>query len=298
MHPKVKRLYGHAAASALKALEGRLSQMGVEEAVQTGQRFGRALHRLASRRRNRAEANLAMAFPHWPASRVRECARASFEHFGGMAADFLAGSRRTPEQVRALTVASGADRLREALSRGKGVLVVTGHYGHWERSAQYLAATGIPISVVARDADDSGVNAIVNQARRRPGNDVISRGSSASQILRRLRAGEIVAILADQNAEDAYVPFFGRLAGVNCGVGVLAARTGATVLPGWSRHMGGGIVQVGFDEPLVADPDPGPPGSGMMSAYHRWLEGVVSEAPEQWLWFHDRWRYAREAGLR
>lgn len=298
MHPTIKRLYGQSAASALARLERRLQHMPLDRAIETGERFGRLVHRIGTRRRQRAESNLAGAFPHWPESRVRETALRSFEHFGAVAADFLAGSGRSREEVEALTQLAGIEHLDQALSAGKGALLLTGHYGHWERGAQILSHKGYAVSAVARDADDLGVNKIVNDARRRPGTEIISRGDSAVAVLRALRSGRVVAILADQNAEDAFLPFLGRIAGVNCGAGVLAARTGTPVLPCWTRHLGGGRVVGAVEPPLPKLPDPGPPGSGTMLAYHRWLERVIAEVPEQWLWFHDRWRYAREAGLR
>ena len=108
----------------------------------------------------------------------------------------------------------------------------------------------------------------------------------------------MIAILADQNAEDAYLPFFGRLAGTNLGVGVLAARTGAPVLPSCSYYLGDGKVHAVVGAPIEPLDDIAGRGSGTMLAFHRHLESCILREPAQWLWFHDRWRYAREAGLR
>jgi KDO2-lipid IV(A) lauroyltransferase len=38
-------------------------------------------------------------------------------------------------------------------------------------------------------------------------------------------------------------------------------------------------------------------GEGMMRAIHAEFEQMITQYPEQWLWFHDRWRNARRKGL-
>lgn len=298
MHPTAKRLFGQFAATVTAQAEARLRRWPLERSLAFGAGVGRALHRLGTRRRLRAEENIANSFPDMPEREVRRIARASFVHFGTVAADFLAGSRRSLEEVEALTTMEGREHLDEAVSRGKGTLIVTGHFGHWERGAQWLSLHGYPLSAVARDANDEGVTRIVNDARRACGTEVISRGDSATAVLRRLRENRLVAILADQNAEDAFLPFLGRPAGVNVGVGVIAERTGATVLPTVSYYLGSGRVHGFVGAPL----DPGEiqsiRGAATLLAFNRFFEARVAADPEQWLWFHDRWRYAREAGLR
>ncbi|MCC6404313.1 MAG: lysophospholipid acyltransferase family protein [Fimbriimonadaceae bacterium] len=298
MDPIPKRLFGLVAASLTATAESKLQSWPMERSLAFGASVGRALHRLGARRRHRAEENIAMVFPEMGDRAVRSLAKASFVHFGTVAADFLAGSRRGIEEVDALTSQHGLNHLDDALSLGKGALIVTGHMGHWERGAQWLSLHGYPLTAIARDANDEGVNRIVNDARRASGTEILSRGDSAAVTLRRLRDNRAIAILADQNAEDAFLPFLGRMAGVNLGVGVIAARTGAPVLPSCAYYLGNGRVVGEIGPPLQALPDEAGRGSGMMLAFHRYFETCILREPGQWLWFHNRWRYAREAGLR
>lgn len=298
MHPTAKRIFGHVAAAVTAKAESKLQQWPMEKSLAFGAGIGRALHRLGTRRRKRAEENIAMAFPELGERDIRDLARESFVHFGTVAADFLAGSKRTKEEVEALTTHVGLHHLEEALSLGKGAIIATGHFGHWERGAQWLSLHGYPLTAIARDANDEGVTKIVNDARRASGTEILSRGDSATGTLRRLRDNRVIAILADQNAEDAYLPFFGRMAGVNLGIGVLASRTGAPVLPSCSYYLGNGLVHAEIGPPIEALPDVAGRGSGIMLAFHRSFEASIIREPGQWLWFHDRWRYAREAGLR
>ena len=177
------------------------------------------------------------------------------------------------------------------------MILLTAHFGNWERVAAWMVLSGYKLAVIARDADDQGVNQLVNELREGPGTEVISRGRAARASIERLRRNEIVGILPDQNANEIFIPFFGKPAGTVLGPGVLAERTGASVAPVFCHYEGEGRYRVRFYPAVVADEGFETKGEGMMRAINRLLEGVVREHPDQWLWFHDRWRNARRKGL-
>jgi len=219
-----------------------------------------------------------------------------FEHFGICSADFLASRTWTKESLADSVEVVGMHHLDQGLEAGKGVLVITGHLGNWERITVWSGFNGYPLHVVARAADDEGVERLVYDLRTRSGTKVIPRGDAARPILQALRQNEIVGILPDQNSHEVFIPFFGHLAGTVLGPGVLHERTGAAVIPVAAIRIGVGRYRLTIYPPLVAEAG-GEKGEGMMRAIHAWLEQVIREHPEQWLWFHDRWRNARERGL-
>ncbi|MCG9896062.1 MAG: lysophospholipid acyltransferase family protein, partial [Fimbriimonadaceae bacterium] len=203
----------------------------------------------------------------------------------------------TPERLEETTVVEGFHHVEQALAQGRGALMITGHFGNWERISAWLSHRGVPLSVVARDANQAEINDLINSLRQGPGTRVIPRGNAARPILERLRANELIGILPDQNSQEIYIPFFGHPAGTVLGPGVLAERSGAPVIPVACVRVGVGRYRIRFDDPLVPEPVEGPRGEGTMRAIHAWLESVIREHPEQWLWLHDRWRSARREGL-
>ncbi len=292
-----KRLIAAASVFGVQNLQRWLSSKSPDEVEAAGARFGRLLYRVGRKRRDVALRNLALALPERGPVEHERIARACFEHFGLVSADFLASARLEAQEVLSSIQVEGAHHVHEAMAAGRGALIVTGHFGNWERAAKYVSFSGYPINMVIRDANQEGVNRLVNQLREHSGAKVIPRGNAARPILERLRKNETVAILVDQNAEDAFLPFFGHLAGTNLGAGVLHERTGSPVLPCYCVRVGPQRYRVFIDDPIV--PDPGYPvkGEGTLRAVNRFLEKAIREYPEQWLWFHDRWRNAREAGL-
>lgn len=292
-----KKALEKAGGSVLRRLEASLSRKSPEKIEAFGERLGRLLFRMGKRRRLTAVHNLSFGFPEMSDSDRLTLAKRVFEHFGRTSADFLTSRGRDLQRLEDTTEIVGRHYLDEAMSMGKGVILVTGHFGNWERASAWISMSGYPLSVVIRDADQEGVNQVVNELRTGPGTKIIPRGSAAKPILEALRAKEIVGIIPDQNAEDAFLPFFGKPAGTNLGLGVFQDRTQAAVLPVTCVYLGPNSYRISFHPLLQPESGYERKGEGLLRSVNTWLESVIRENPEQWLWFHDRWRNAREAGL-
>jgi KDO2-lipid IV(A) lauroyltransferase len=297
MKPRIRQFTNWLAPKALSHFKKKLSKKSPEEAERWGERLASIWWRFGGRRKEVAISNLGLAFPEMPLQRRTEIAREVFLHFGRITADFLASSGRPTEELAREMEVEGQEHLERALEKGKGVLMITGHFGNWERSSRWVSGMGYKLSVVARDADQAKVNDAVNDLRQETGTRVIPRGAAARPILERLKANEMVGILPDQNSKEIFIPFFGHLAGTVLGPGVLAERSGAVVLPIVCVRTGVGQYKVIFYPPLEATLPEEKRGEGMMKSINAWLEERIKERPEQWLWIHDRWRSARRKGL-
>jgi len=295
MSQRRKALVGKAGEWLLRTLRRRLVGRPDEVIEATGRRWGRILQRVG-RRTGVADRNLAMVFPEWSAEDRARVIREVYEHFGTVSADFLAYAERPlPELEQKITVV-GREHLEAALAEARGVLLATGHLGHWERMAAWLSRSGYPLNVVIRSADTGGVDRIINDLRRASGTTIIPRGEATRPILDALKANQIVGILSDQNDSSAFVPFFGHPAGTNLGLGVIHERTRAPILPAVCWRTGVGQYEIHFFTPLMVTPE-GEKGVATMQAVHAWLEEQIRTRPAQWLWIHDRWRAARRKGL-
>lgn len=281
----------------LQKLQRSLAKKSTPEVEAMGRRIGK-LFRVVDKKRVRiAQSNLALAMPELSAEERAALVPKVFEHFGMLLTDFLSLPSRSPEEIMESVEFPDVDRAQAIMDRGNGAIWITGHMGNWERFAAHVNARGVNMHVVARDANQSGVNTFVNEIRRNNGVEVIARGDATRQIIKAIRAGNAIGILADQNARDAFIPFFGHPAGTVLGPGVLAARTGAPVLPAFCVRTGPGKYRVMIYDELLVDPEESVKGESIMVGYNRALEDIIRQYPEQWLWLHDRWRNAKRKGL-
>jgi KDO2-lipid IV(A) lauroyltransferase len=264
-------------------------------AERIGERIGRWLYRCSPKHRKRALSNLALAFPESSEEERSNLALRTFEHFGRIAADFLWTERRTSEVLKENMESEGIANLDAALAGGKGALVVTGHFGCWERLLHYISEIGYKGHGVARPIEDPMLHEEVWKIREHTGVELLSRGDAARFILKALRGNFVVGLMPDQNSDESFLPFFGRATGTALGPAVLSQRTGAPIVPAFCIRLGPGRYRTEVGTPIHVQE--GPEGSERaMGQFNAILEGVIRRYPEQWLWFHDRWKSARRSG--
>ena len=259
-----------------------------------GHRLGRMAFYFDNSRRRIALENLSRAFPSRSRGEIENIARAMFAHFAAVLLELLKFATMTEAETRALVDVDGVERVNQAYEHGRGVLLITGHFGYWEVQGMMLPLHAKPASVLARPLDNPYLHEMLERIRSRTGNSVIYRQGAVRKILRELAANRGVAILIDQHLQtpDAiYVDFFQRPAATTSAVGALAARTGAVVIPSFAFPIGGGRYRLLFDHPIE------PPRDESAESIREFtqrctdvLEMYVRRNPELWLWMHRRWR--------
>jgi Kdo2-lipid IVA lauroyltransferase/acyltransferase len=252
-------------------------------------------------RRRVVDENLARAFPDRDARWRRSVAVGAYRHLGRQGVILLRLARMGPEVIRERTEVEGLEHVERALSRGRGVVVTTGHLGNWEIGGASLPVRDIPLDVVARRQKNPLFDAHISRTRAALGMRVIYRADALREGIRALRAGGAIALVADQNARagGGFVDFFGVPASTARGPAVLALRTGSlmVVAGATARPDDPGRYLVRL-HPL-SPPDTGDPDEDvrlLTRAYMAALEEMIREVPEQYFWLHRRWK-TRPAAL-
>lgn len=270
-------------------------------AAALGRRLGDLAYAALPGRRRLALANLATAFPELDARRRRRLGRRAFQHLGLVAVELAGVLRRPLAASLALIRLEGLEHLDEAMKRHGRALALSAHLGNWEMLSLAHRLTPYSLAVVVRPLDSPPLQALAERARRKTGVEIIAKRRALGPVLSALAAGRIVGILLDQNAtrrEGVFVPFFGRPASTSRALAVLALRTGAPVVPVFTRREPDGSHRV-IVRPALAMPEAGDHERAVVeltAACARTVEGAIREAPEQWLWMHDRWRTRPPAG--
>lgn len=257
--------------------------------------LGGAAFRFYRRDRKRALANLALAFPGSDPLVLSAMAKGSFVAVARNAYDALGLSHISRARVLELCDVEGEEHLSRACAGGAGVVALTGHIGCWELLAAYFAAKGYRVNVVYRELRDARLEELLVRTRRRHGINSIPRGAGAVSAFKALKRGEILAMLIDQDidVEGVMVPFFGVSAHTPRGAAAFAVRAGAPVVPLAIHMLPGGrhriIVKPPLDPPRAGSPE-GEAVDDLTARGTAAIEGFVRMCPQQWVWFHDRWR--------
>lgn len=180
--------------------------------------------------------------PGAPDDAVDRAARQAARHTAYYYADLIAFPRMDLDEfLKKRLVIEGVEDLRAAAATGKGVVLASAHYGNPELAVQGLAPLGIRVFALTEPLQPPQLSDLTHRLREAHGH--IYRTASfdgVKEAIRRLRSGEIVAVLFDRDIQGTGipVPFRGRLMRVPTGVIDLALRTGAIVFPAMVRRTG------------------------------------------------------------
>jgi KDO2-lipid IV(A) lauroyltransferase len=227
-------------------------------------------------------------------SEIRRIAQAHYAHLWRLLPEFLAFPFLTPAQRLAHTRVENAEAVFAAHAQGKGVIVLTGHFGNWE----VATAAGIASFPQAKGRFffvRRPFKPHVMRRFRRAGFGALPKSGSLDAILERLAAGDIVVFPFDQHAnrrDGVRVDFFGHPAGTFRSVALIARASGAPVLPASSWREPDGRHVLRFEDPLelVEREDLGEEVRLNTRRFNASLERMILRHPEQWWWVHRRWK--------
>ena len=266
-----------------------------------GTAMGELAYRLDRKHTAVALENLDLAFGNSasPAER-RRIARACWRHYGRITADAAAFPRLGPADIGTRIRYEGLEALKAAYAQRKGVLVISGHFGHWELTAYMQGFLGCPMLMITRSMENPRLEEMLARVRRGSGNVVCGKDRAVRELVRSLANGMGVAVMIDQDARGAgiFVPFFGRPASTIPTVGMMHLRTGAPVVATFSYPEADGGWRIVY-EPMTF-----PDLSGDRDADVRritaettaLLERRIRERPELWMWMHRRFKTPPPAG--
>jgi KDO2-lipid IV(A) lauroyltransferase len=240
--------------------------------------------------------NLRLAFPERSQAEDERLVKLMVRNLGWLMAEFAQLPRLSRENLEAVMVQEGFENFLAAESQGRGVLFLTGHLGAWELTPFAHALYHKPIHFLKRPIKNRRVDALVNRYRELSGSRLIEKNESARAVLRVLRDGGTVGILADQNttpSEAVFVDFFGIPAATTAGLARLARRTGAAVVPAhsyWDDSRGKYVLHYEPALELASSEDEEADIRAHTALFNKTLECFIRRFPDQWFWVHRRWK--------
>lgn len=187
------------------------------------------------------------------------------------------------------------ENLMKALKKGKGVFLLSGHFGNWELMCAAISLRFGSMSVVARPFDFSPLDRLMNDLRSRFGADLIPKQKAMRRILNVLRQNNLLGILLDQNVDwydGVFVNFLGRWACTNKGLALMAMKTGTPVIPSFSVRQKDGRYSIIFEDEirLKNSGDKLRDVEDNTTLFAGVIEDYIRRYPDQWFWFHQRWK--------
>lgn len=273
-------------------LSGLFRMLPHVPALALGAGLGRLLHLLSRKKVDAAEARCVKAMGIG-ITLARNVVRKSYVNLGRSIAEFL----RFPsigEKLDSLVEVHGEENLRDALDRGKGVILLTAHFGNWEMAAAALSRCGFPMNAIGAEQRDPRVTDRIAELRESFGVRTISKGFDLKAAIRCLKRGEVLGILLDQDPRQKgmVVPFLGLPASTPYGPVKLAQKLGAAVVPLFIVRGEDGVHHDLHLLPALQGEGQSPFGENLerdVIQCNDLISEWIRKHPEHWLWLYPRW---------
>lgn len=183
----------------------------------------------------------------------------------------------------------GREHYEAAKAQGRGVLVLSSHFSMLDLGAAIISDV-VPTGTIYRRHDNPLFNYFMTRSREKYIQYTIAR-RDIKEMIRRLRGGDNLAYLPDQDfgrKRSIFVPFFGVPTATITMTSQIAEAGNAVVLPVSAHRIGRTPRYVlSVHPPMNIPTDDHVKDTRLWTA---WLEDRIREHPEQYLWFHKRFK--------
>jgi len=230
---------------------------------------------------------------------IKLLAQAHYGHLLKLLKELLQFRFLSMQQKKDVVKVEGVPEMIKAFEAGKGVLILTGHFGNFEVSTvagiEHFPQVKGRIHFLRRPIKPKWLSDLLTRRFSQAGFGVVGRRGSLDEIVETLERGDAIVFPFDQYArrpEGIEVEFFGYAAGTYKSMALIALATGAPVLPAASWREPDGTHVLQFLPPLIPieDDDVGGEIKRNTRAFNQALELAIVRHPEQWWWMHRRWK--------
>ena len=249
-------------------------------------KLGFLCYRFLKIRQKEARKNISIAFPKISSRKRENILKNTYRFFIYSSMQFLS----LPKSIYDSNISvNGEQYLKQALKKNKGVLLVSGHFGLWELLLGWFGINKYPLLLIGQKQKNDGADKFINELREKSGVKILPRKSSLELMYSALEKNDILALASDQDAKKGgvFVNFFGVKASTPKGVALFHLKSKSPIIF-VTCHMESFNNYILNILPIKTHEK-----SDIISitrSYTNMLEDIVLKFPEQYFWFHRRFK--------
>lgn len=263
---------------------------------------GRLFYYVLPIRKKTARNNLKLAFPNKTADEINTIIKDCYVNVITLIAEFFYMRKLSVAELGRLMKVKNPELIIEKLKDGRGLILISAHFGNWELTAYGVSRMcGIPFNVVVKEQTNKRINKAINRIRTAGGNKMIDMRNPLREILTVIKNNGIVAMLGDQSApkENVKIDFFVPDVPTFEGTAKIAIKTGAAVVFGVSTRNDDGTYSLLLHEiDTRRYIESNEINVKQLTQDHvNLLVEYINLRPDHWLWFHRRFKHV-EPGMK
>ena len=262
---------------------------------QAGSLLGTIFYAIDRPHRRIVKRNLRFAYPDWSPSQIRVTARGIFHNLGITLIEIMRMIWWSPGDFFKNVKVEGERHLLKALADGRGAVVISAHIGNWEVALAFAACIlGLPVTAIVKRMRFNPLDRWLNGLRTRFGTRIRYKKRALTEMQNVIRRKEVLALLIDQSKRSEGVPvdFFGGQVITTTVAALLARRYKCPVVPVYCIRNSDGDLIIKIEPPmdLVRSKDMRSDLQRNAQLMTAMVEKVIRDYPQQWFWFHKRWK--------
>ena len=254
-----------------------VTKLSLRTQIIISQHIASVLYHYIPKRKNVAIKNIQTAFPKcsdiWVANTLKKC----YKFFAYNFIQFLA----LPKSTDSIKIQiNGQTALDNAIEQGKGVILISSHFGPWEILGHWLGVNNYQLRGVAHKQKNKGANRFFEEKRQLSGIKHIYRKVGMDVFYNILEEKKILGLVSDQDAKNKgiFINFFNKPASTHKGAAIFHLNTNAPMIYGI-------CIQTGFQEykiELIPITSVKNTIKDIIQEYTLTLERIIQKYPEQY----------------
>jgi KDO2-lipid IV(A) lauroyltransferase len=255
------------------------------------------LYYITGYRRKVVEENLRNSFPEKTESERKAIEKKYFKYMADLMIETIKSVSMSRKSVEKRMMCTNPELLEHYFGRGRSIIAAAGHYANWEMAClSFGFLTSRRRMIVYKPQSNEVFTDFFNRTRSRFGATMISMRQTLRKMIEFKNEQTITVLASDQTPtrEDAkyFIEFLNQPTAVFLGVEKLTKVVNSVVIFYRIDLVKRGHYTYTF-VPLVEEPEKTKPYE-ITEIHVRYLEQLIREKPEYWLWSHRRWKIKPE----
>jgi len=263
-----------------------MRQLPKSKRLQLANKLGAFAYNRIPVRKKQAFNNIKKAFPNETDAWIDNVLKGTYRLVSSNILEFLA----LPKSIESINFRIDNQHiLDQASAIGKGVILITAHFGLWELWGSWLGKNGYPIWGIIQRQGNAGADLFFKQLRESYGMNHIYRKSSLDNMYKLFEMNKIVILASDQDAKSkgVFVKFFGHPSSTPKGSAIFHLRTGSPMVFSLAHKEKDGTVVISFSK---IETNSNSSIETITQTYIHMLEEKIRQYPDHYFWFHRKWK--------
>jgi len=255
------------------------------------------LYHLTGYRRKVVKENLANSFPEKSEEERNQIERKYYKYMADLMVETVKSVSMSAKSVHRRMVCTNPELMEHYFSQGKSIMAAAGHYANWEMAClSFGFLTDHKRVIVYKPQSNEVFTDFFNKTLSRFGATMIPMRQTLRKMIEYKNELTFTVLASDQTPtrEDAkyFTNFLNQQTAVFLGIEKLTKVVDCVVIFYRIDLVKRGHYTYTF-VPLVEDPKSTKPYE-ITEIHVKYLETLIREKPEYWLWSHRRWKIKPE----